>query len=274
MPELPEVETTRLGLLPHLQQQVIAAVVVRQFRLRWPIPEILLTALPKQTISQIQRRGKYLLLACDTGHILIHLGMSGSLRVLAADTSATKHDHVDIVLNNGQCLRYHDPRRFGCILWTTEPVLQHSLLAKLGPEPLSTDFTSDYLWRQLQQRRSSIKSVIMDSHVVVGVGNIYASESLFLAGIHPQSLANTLSHVQSQRLTTSIQTVLQQAIAAGGTTLRDFTNSEGKPGYFQQALQVYGRSGKPCLICNTLIQQLTQHNRSTYFCPQCQLKSL
>ncbi len=272
MPELPEVETTRLGLLPHLQQQVIAAVVVRQFRLRWPIPEILLTTLPKQTISQIQRRGKYLLLTCDTGHILIHLGMSGSLRVLPAETPPTKHDHVDIVLENGQCLRYHDPRRFGCILWTDEPILQHNLLAKLGPEPLSADFNTDYLATRLQNRRSSIKSVIMDSQVVVGVGNIYASESLFLAGVHPQRLANTLTLAQCERLVSSIQTVLQQAIAAGGTTLRDFTNSEGKPGYFQQALQVYGRAGELCFSCKTPVQQLTQHNRSTYFCPKCQPK--
>lgn len=272
MPELPEVETTRRGLQPHLCQQSVLQVIVRNSRLRWPIPAELSRDLPGQVITDVWRRGKYLLLSCPDGTLMIHLGMSGSLRVLAAETPPQKHDHVDIVLHNGQCLRYHDPRRFGCVLWTQDADVmhQHPLLATLGPEPLSDDFHGRYLYQKSRNRRSSIKSFIMDSHIVVGVGNIYASESLFLAGIDPRHAAGQISQARYETLAGSIQTVLEQAIAAGGTTLRDFTNSEGNPGYFKQSLTVYERAGANCVQCGGMIQQIVLHHRSTYFCANCQ----
>ena len=270
MPELPEVEVTRQGITPHLSGQLIKSIIVRQAQLRWQIPTILTDLLPGQKVETISRRGKYLLLACTKGHLIIHLGMSGHLRVLPATTPPRKHDHVDIILASAQCLRYHDPRRFGCILWTEAPVLQHALLANLGVEPLSTAFDGAYLKERARGRQLAVKNFIMDSHIVVGVGNIYANESLFQAGIHPQRAAKQISLARYQALAEAIRTVLSTAIAHGGTTLRDFTHSDGKPGYFRHELQVYGRAGEPCMHCGELLDSTVIGQRATYFCRNCQ----
>lgn len=270
MPELPEVETTRRGIERHLLQQSVQGVILRQRSLRWPVPEELEQQLPGCTVQTVQRRGKYLLLDCGRGHVLIHLGMSGSLRVLPAETPAQKHDHLDIVLSNGQCLRYHDPRRFGCVLWTTQPVAEHPLLATLGPEPLSDEFDGAYLYQAVNGRRVPIKTLIMDSHVVVGVGNIYANESLFLSGILPNRAANRISAKSCERLVEQIKQVLAAAIEQGGTTLRDFTNSDGKPGYFAQQLHVYGRENEACPHCAAPIKRKVISQRATYYCTHCQ----
>ncbi|MCF6209492.1 MAG: bifunctional DNA-formamidopyrimidine glycosylase/DNA-(apurinic or apyrimidinic site) lyase [Gammaproteobacteria bacterium] len=270
MPELPEVETTRRGIAPHIEGERVREVVVRQPRLRWPVPVRLKAALCGQTIDTVHRRGKYLLLRSATGTVILHLGMSGSLHVVAAGTPAGKHDHVDIIFTNGCCLRLRDPRRFGAVLWTTRAVEAHKLLQGLGPEPLSDSFDTDYLLTASRARRVSIKAFIMDSKVVVGVGNIYASESLFMAGIHPKTAAGRIGRVRYERLVRAIKQVLDRAIEQGGTTLRDFTNSEGKPGYFQQQLRVYGRAGEACLSCNGRIRSLQLGQRNTFYCPQCQ----
>lgn len=270
MPELPEVETTRRGISPYCEQQQICALTVRQAQLRWPIPADLAQKLVGQSIERIERRGKYLLFILPNGTLLVHLGMSGSLRVMLTAESAGKHDHVDIVLASGATLRYHDPRRFGAVLWTSEPISQHKLLVKLGPEPLSERFTADYLLERCRNRRTPIKSFIMDSHVVVGVGNIYANEALFLSGIHPQRLAGTLSTSEAEELVLQIRQILAKAITQGGTTLRDFVGGDGKPGYFAQQLNVYGKSGQNCVQCSNQLQEIRQNNRSTVFCPQCQ----
>ncbi len=270
MPELPEVETTRRGIAPHLEGQRVTEVVVRQPRLRWPIPAELTTALAGQRIDAVRRRGKYLLLETAAGTALLHLGMSGSLRVLQADEPPRAHDHVDICLADGRCLRLRDPRRFGALLWTRRPAAEHRLLRDLGPEPLDQDFDSDYLAQRAHGRRAAIKSFIMDSRIVVGVGNIYASEALFLAGIHPKTAAGRIGRARLARLVEAIRTVLTQAIAQGGTTLRDFSDSDGRPGYFQQRLSVYGRAGEPCRRCTGTIRSLTLGQRNTYYCPRCQ----
>ncbi|HFE32488.1 MAG TPA: bifunctional DNA-formamidopyrimidine glycosylase/DNA-(apurinic or apyrimidinic site) lyase [Gammaproteobacteria bacterium] len=270
MPELPEVETTRRGITPHIEGQRVSEVVVRQPRLRWPVPVRLKTALCGQRIDTVRRRGKYLLLESAAGTVILHLGMSGSLHVVAAGLPAGKHDHVDIVFANGRCLRLRDPRRFGAVLWTTRPAQGHKLLQALGPEPLSDGFDTDYLFQASRGRRVSIKAFIMDSKVVVGVGNIYASESLFMAGIHPKTAAGRVGWARYGRLVAAIKQVLDEAIAQGGTTLRDFTNSEGKPGYFQQQLRVYGRTGEDCLSCGGRIRSLQLGQRNTFYCPQCQ----
>ncbi len=268
MPELPEVETTLRGIEPHLLNQTIQAITLRRIDLRWPIsPEV--STLRGQTIVSLVRRGKYILIHFSQGTLMLHLGMSGNLRVLPSDTPIKKHDHVDILLSNNKILRFNDPRRFGAILWTKN-ANQHPLISVLGPEPLSDDFSDEYLFQHSRKRTSNVKSFIMDSHVVVGVGNIYANESLFMSGIHPKRAANRISAKRYQRLTDNIKQVLTAAIEKGGTTLKDFTQSDGKPGYFKQSLAVYGREGALCLKCKSPIKQIKLGQRSTFYCPQCQ----
>lgn len=270
MPELPEVETTRRGIAPHVEGGVVTEVVLRRRLLRYPVPPRLLTDLPGAVIERVERRGKYLLLRTAAGTVIIHLGMSGNLRLVEPATPVEKHDHVDIVIDGERLLRFHDPRRFGAVLWCSGEPLEHSLLNTLGPEPLESGFDGDYLYDHSRKRKQAIKQFIMDSHVVVGVGNIYVSESLFLAGIKPQTAAGRVTRPRYERLVEAIQTVLQAAIEQGGTTLRDFVDGAGKPGYFQQQLNVYGREGEPCHQCGTAIKQLRQGQRATYYCPVCQ----
>lgn len=269
MPELPEVETTRAGIAPHLIGTKIQALRIRQPLLRWPIPPILIESLPGQRIEAIERRAKYLLVHAGSGSALIHLGMSGSLRVLAADAPIGKHDHYDWLLDSGRILRYTDPRRFGSLLWQPEGEI-HELLANLGPEPLSDDFDGDYLWRRSRTRKAPIKTFIMEQAVVVGVGNIYAAEALFAARIHPKRAADSISRQRYARLATEIKRILIYAITRGGTTLRDFISPDGAPGYFEQELFVYGRAGEPCKVCGTSIRSITLGQRSTFYCTRCQ----
>jgi len=272
MPELPEVETTRKGIQPYLEKATITAVTIRQFSLRWPIDSDLAEILTTQVIHHVRRQAKYILIECDHGTLMIHLGMSGSLRVMdkVERNNPGKHDHIDIEFSNGHLLRYTDPRRFGAVLWTNEPIKQHKLISHLGPEPLLKAFDAHYLWQQAQSKRCSVKTLIMNGQIVVGVGNIYANESLFLANIHPKTTAQTLSLAQCEKLTEQIKEVLSKAIKAGGTTLKDFTNSEGKPGYFAQHLNVYGRKDEACFHCGNKIQHYKETQRATYYCPVCQ----
>jgi formamidopyrimidine-DNA glycosylase len=270
MPELPEVETTRRGIAPHLQDRHITRVIVRQPRLRWPIPAELPALLKGRKVSGVERRGKYLLIRFRHGHLLIHLGMSGSLRLLDATSPPRKHDHLDLCLSDGRCLRLRDPRRFGAVLWTTEPPGEHPLLSALGPEPLEAEFDGNYLHSLGSTRRCAVKNLIMESRIVVGVGNIYASESLFRAGIHPSRASNRISIQRYQRLAQAIREVLTEAIAQGGTTLRDFQQEDGRPGYFAQRLQVYGREGGPCPRCGRPIICRVIGQRSSFYCGHCQ----
>lgn len=270
MPELPEVETTLRGIAPHLARRRVVQVAIRNASLRWPIPANLPKLLQGQAIRGVKRRGKYLLVAFDHGTLILHLGMSGSLRIQASDTRAEKHDHFDLVLDDGQMLRLRDPRRFGAVLWHEGDVAQHPLLAALGPEPLEQDFDGEYLYRATRSRRAAVKLAIMDSHLVVGVGNIYANEALFRAGIRPQLAANKLSLPRCRRLAQNIKEVLLEAISQGGSTLRDFLHSDGSSGYFQQHYFVYGRAGEPCRTCGTPIGQIRQAQRSSFYCPSCQ----
>ena len=270
MPELPEVETTLRGISPHLLGHTISHVTIRQAKLRWPIPRGLSSTLHNQVVQSAQRRGKYILLVTPAGTLIIHLGMSGSLRVLPCHTPHDKHDHIDIEFSNGKCLRLHDPRRFGCVLFEKGDVTQHALLNKLGPEPLEQEFNSAYLFELSRKRKVAVKNFIMDSHIVVGVGNIYASEALFKAGIRPTRTAGRVTQAEYTALVKTIKQTLQAAIKQGGTTLRDFTQSDGKPGYFKQKLAVYGRTGEPCLVCTTPIKQKTIGQRSSFYCPVCQ----
>ena len=270
MPELPEVETTRRGIEPHIENNKVSKVILRRKTLRWPITPALCKDLPGEAIKSVSRRGKYLLLATKKGCLLIHLGMSGSLRIVDTSRAAAKHDHVDIVFANNKVLRYTDPRRFGCMLWETESIEAHPLLASLGPEPLSEEFHIDYLFKKSRARNLAVKTFIMDSKVVVGVGNIYANESLFLAGISPKRSAGKISKPRYEKLLVCIQQVLQRAIDVGGTTLKDFTGSDGEPGYFAQSLNVYGRKGEPCHVCKTTLKEIRQGQRSTVYCSQCQ----
>jgi len=269
MPELPEVETTLRGIAPHLLNQRISRVIVRDPRLRWPVPAQVSKAEGQHCIS-LERRGKYLLIRLEQGGLIIHLGMSGSLRILENPLSPQKHDHIDVVLENGVCLRFNDPRRFGAFLWVDASMESHELLRDLGPEPLSAAFTADYLYQRSRDRSLAIKNFIMNGHIVVGVGNIYASESLFMAGIHPQRAAGRVSMQRYEGLVAAIRDVLGHAIRRGGTTLRDFVNSNGAPGYFAQELLVYDRAGKDCFQCGALIRQKVIGQRSSYYCPSCQ----
>jgi formamidopyrimidine-DNA glycosylase len=270
MPELPEVETTRRGIAPALIGRRVIDVVVRDRRLRWPIAEHLEAAVRAQTVRRVERRAKYILIGFDTGTLILHLGMSGSLRVLDAAVSPTLHDHWDIFLDSGRVLRFHDPRRFGSAHWTESNPLEHPLLAKLAPEPLSEVFDAGYLYRATRKRSVAIKQFIMNSQMVVGVGNIYASEALFRAGISPRRAARRLTRTEAAALTRAIKDVLAEAIDIGGTTLRDYVNAEGIPGYFRQKLFVYERDGQPCRVCRTAVKQFTQGQRSTYWCATCQ----
>lgn len=274
MPELPEVETTLQGLLPHIKHQKMVQITVRQFNLRWPIPQNIAKIIKNQEINDATRRGKYLLLATDKGTLILHLGMSGRLKILTQPTPAQKHDHIDITLANQKIIRFTDPRRFGAVLWTTQPIDQHKLIKHLGPEPLNTGFSSHYLFQQAQKRNVPVKSFIMDSKIVVGVGNIYANEALFLAQIHPMTKAGHLTREQHKRLVVAIKKILRAAIKQGGTTLKDFLNSEGKPGYFKFHLKVYGRGGLSCFDCDTILEEIRLGQRSTVFCPACQLKAV
>jgi formamidopyrimidine-DNA glycosylase len=269
VPELPEVETTRRGLAPHLLGRTVVGLDVRQPRLRWPLPAELRETLPGQRILDVERRAKYLLVHTEPGSALLHLGMSGSLRVLPASTPVGAHDHVDWRLDSGQVLRFTDPRRFGSQLW--QPRGQtHPLLAGLGPEPLSDDFDGDLLWARSRGRKAAVKLLLMDQAVVVGVGNIYASEALFAAGIHPRRAAGAISRERYARLAEEVKRILAYAIRRGGTTLRDFISPDGLPGYFEQELFAYGREGEPCRVCDTPIRAIVLGQRSTFFCPRCQ----
>jgi len=270
MPELPEVETTRRGIAPHVEGKQLTGAIIRQHQLRWPIPEELPSLLTKRKVLSISRRGKYLLFEFSHGHLIVHLGMSGSLRICPVTTAPQKHDHVDFLLSNKQCLRFHDPRRFGAILWTQEPILAHKLLNHLGPEPLSDAFTPELLFSLSRKRSKDIKAFVMDSRIVVGVGNIYANEALFSAGIRPTKAAGKISKKQSEQLVSEIKKVLQRSITQGGTTLRDFVGGDGKPGYFVQQLNVYGRAGKPCKVCARTLKEIRQAGRSTVYCSGCQ----
>lgn len=268
MPELPEVEVSCLGIRPHLEGQQLQRIVVRQRQLRWLIPDEVMQ-LQQQHIYSVQRRAKYLLIQVETGRILLHLGMSGHLKIVPDSTPAGKHDHVDFVLNNGQLLRLNDTRRFGAVLWQGANE-QHPLLMMLGPEPLTADFTAEHLLSHCQKRGSAIKLVLMDNKVVVGVGNIYANEALFKAGLSPYRSAKSLNQFDCERLTEQIKHTLAAAIKQGGTTLRDFSQSDGKPGYFKQELLVYGRGGQPCSLCETVLNEIRLGQRSTVYCPNCQ----
>jgi formamidopyrimidine-DNA glycosylase len=270
MPELPEVEITRRGLEPHLAGQRIAWVAVRNPNLRWKVPENLPHLLQGLAIHGITRRGKYLLLNCGCGTLIVHLGMSGSLRLLPPETPWQKHDHFDLALENGDLIRLHDPRRFGAVLWTRNDPLQHRLLKNLGPEPLSAVFNADWLYRQTRSRSAAIKQALMDSRLVVGVGNIYANEALFRARINPKTSAARISLVRYEKLAAAVRKTLQLAIKAGGSSLRDFADCSGNLGSFQMHYRVYGRSGKPCRECGARIRMLRQGQRSSFYCPRCQ----
>ncbi len=268
MPELPEVEVTRRGLAPHLAGRVISRVLVREPRLRWRVPSAV-RKLAGRTVRTIRRRGKYLLVDCGDGHLILHLGMSGSLRVIAPGTPAQKHDHFDLELGD-RVLRLRDPRRFGAVLWTSGDVESHPLLAHLGVEPLSRALTGERLHRLSRGLRIAVKLFLMDAKRVVGVGNIYASESLFRAGINPRKPAGKLSMAQADRLAAAIKLTLRAAIKAGGSSLRDFVGADGGEGYFQNRTLVYDRAGRPCRRCRAPIRRIVQGARATYYCPTCQ----
>ncbi len=270
MPELPEVETTRRGLAPHARARRILALKVYESRLRWKVPDSLPARLAGARIQKVGRRAKYLLLHLDAGTLLLHLGMSGNLRAVPAATPRLKHDHFDLLLDSGLALRFNDPRRFGSLLFTEDDPARHALLKDLAPEPLARAFDAGYLYRASRGRRVSLKQFVMNSHLVVGVGNIYASEALFRARLKPQRRAGSLTAAEAATLVRAIRTVLTLAIRAGGTTLRDYVSTDGSPGYFRQRLYVYERKGAPCRRCRTPIRALTQGQRSTYYCPQCQ----
>lgn len=269
MPELPEVETSRSGIAPWMEGQVVRSVLVRERRLRWPVPRDIEDRLPGLKITSVRRRAKYLLFDTLNGSAIMHLGMSGSVRIIDAAEPAGKHDHVDILLASGKALRFRDPRRFGSLLWADDPAL-HPLLRDLGPEPLSGSFDGEYLRQRSRGRRVSIKQFIMNAGIVVGVGNIYASEALFAAGIHPRRQAGRISAARMTLLANSIKSVLARAIEAGGTTLRDFHGGDGEPGYFRQQLDVYGRQALPCRRCKTPITAVVLGQRSTFYCRLCQ----
>jgi formamidopyrimidine-DNA glycosylase len=269
MPELPEVETTRRGISPHITGRTVSGIIIRNPNLRWPVSRRLASELTGQTITAVERRAKYLLLRTDRGTALIHLGMSGSLRIVNPNTPPGKHDHVDILFDD-LALRFTDPRRFGSLHWTRRPHEQHRLLRDLGPEPLGPAFSGDYLYRASRGRKVAVKQFIMDSHVVVGVGNIYANEALYMAGLNPRRAAGRIGRQKYLLLAEVIREVLSDAIAEGGTTLRDFVNGNGEPGYFRLQLNVYGKAGEPCISCGARIREIRQGQRATFYCPVCQ----
>lgn len=269
MPELPEVEVCRQGISPHLCGHTVTVVIVRHTQLRWPIPAEVNKIMGDELIT-VERRSKYLLLKFHQGTLVIHLGMSGTIRVLDGTPAVNKHDHFDLQFSNNKCLRFNDPRRFGAILWFEQHIDQQGLLTKLGPEPLSDDFGYGYLFDRAKNRKVPVKTFLMNNHIVVGVGNIYANEALFLAGILPTTPVNKLTKKRFDNLTTIIKQVLAAAIEQGGTTLKDFTQADGKPGYFAQKLNVYGRAGKKCVVCDSILEEIRQSNRSSVFCSNCQ----
>ncbi len=269
MPELPEVETTRRGIKPHLLGKTVTAVTVHESRLRWPVAANLALMVTGQTISGLSRRGKYLLLETSSGRLMIHLGMSGSLRVVRYGTARRKHDHLELLISTGMVLRFHDPRRFGSVFWLPNNE-GHELIDNLGPEPLSKDFNADYLFELSRGRRIPVKNFVMNSKVVVGIGNIYANEALFMAGIRPSRIAGSIAKRRYETLVKKIKLVLTNAIDSGGTTLRDFVREDGSPGYFKLELLVYGLSGKPCKRCGRELKESRAGNRSTVFCTRCQ----
>jgi formamidopyrimidine-DNA glycosylase len=270
MPELPEVETTRRGLERVLVGHRIVAVRVRDRRLRWPLPPGFEARLTGRRVRSVGRRAKYLLIGTDSGTLLVHLGMSGNLRVLAREQIPLPHDHVDIVLDSGRCVRFNDPRRFGSMQFVRGDPGRHPLLRNLGPEPLAAGFDAAYLWGRTRGRRVAVKQLIMNASIVAGVGNIYANEALFRAGVNPRRAAGRLTRAEVVRLVTAIKRVLASAIRAGGTTLRDYLRTDGSPGSFRQKLFVYERDGEPCRVCGTPIRHAAQGQRSSYWCPSCQ----
>jgi len=270
MPELPEVEVTRRGLVPQIAGRTISAVMVREPRLRWPVPQAVLS-LAGRTVHSVERRGKYLLVDCGDGHLILHLGMSGSLRVVPPETPPEKHDHFDLVLGD-RMLRLRDPRRFGAVLWTSDEVELHPLLAGLGIEPLSRALDPSRLHVLTRAHRTAIKQFLMDGRRIVGVGNIYANESLFLAGLHPRMPARKLSLDKAKKLSAAIKHTLRAAIRAGGSSLRDFVGADGHRGVFQRRYWAYDREGQPCRRCGTLIRRIVQGARSSFFCPRCQAR--
>ncbi|WP_163831198.1 bifunctional DNA-formamidopyrimidine glycosylase/DNA-(apurinic or apyrimidinic site) lyase [Spartinivicinus ruber] len=272
MPELPEVETTRRGVSPHIVGSNVKQVVIREHRLRWPVPAALPKLLTGSKLISLERRAKYLLFGFSQGTLIIHLGMSGSLRIVSPDQPVAKHDHADFIFSNGQILRFTDPRKFGAILWAdnTTPINEHQLLGHLGPEPLTNQFDGNLLFELSRKRSLAVKQFIMDNQVVVGVGNIYANEALFKAGIKPDRKAGSISRQRYLRLATEIKHVLVAAIKQGGTTLKDFVGGDGKPGYFKQELSVYGRGGEACLICGKTLVEIKLGQRATVYCQRCQ----
>jgi len=270
MPELPEVETTRRGVAPHVERQKVTAVRIYDRRLRWPVPPDLPHRLVGRTVDRVDRRSKYLLFRLGTDTLIVHMGMTGSLRVFTAPPPKQPHDHVELEFANGVVLRYRDPRRFGAMLWSPGSSPEHPLLAKLGVEPFSGQFTADYLYRATRHRRAAIKLALMDSHLVVGVGNIYANEALFRAGIRPGRAARRVSRLQLGRLVDAVRETLADAIAKGGSTLRDYVDSRGEPGTFQLDYYVYGREHEPCRVCGTTIRLFRLGGRASTYCPRCQ----
>lgn len=270
MPELPEVETTKRGLIPHVEGKRVAGVRIGNPMLRWPIPENLHEEVSGATILGISRRAKYLLFDLGRGKLIVHLGMSGSLRYLESAAEPEKHDHFDLLFSDGSLIRLRDPRRFGAVLWEKGEIGAHPLIRRLGVEPLGEGFSGRLLYDLSRGKSVAVKQYVMDSRIVVGVGNIYASESLFRAGISPMVSAGKVGASRYERLAEEIRNTLNDAILAGGSTLRDFVNSSGNPGYFQQRLNVYGRAGEPCPVCSTPVKQARQGQRSTFYCPKCQ----
>ena len=269
MPELPEVETTRRGIEPYVVGRQVTLVLVRQPKLRWPISVELAQVLTGQVINSVSRRGKYLLMQTKAGRVMIHLGMSGSLRILPATAVVEKHDHVDFVFDDETLLRYRDPRRFGSIFWLPQDD-SHELIDNLGPEPLEDVFSAEYLYSKSRSKKVAVKLLIMNSHIVVGVGNIYANEALFLAGIRPDRAAGSISRDRYRKLVAAIKKILAEAIRSGGTTLKDFVREDGQPGYFKQSLAVYGRGRQACIRCRRSLKEARLGQRTTVFCTRCQ----
>ena len=270
MPELPEVETSLRGIQPYIEGEQCQKVIIRDKRLRWPVPEDTSEILEGRKLSALTRRGKYILMDFDGYTMLLHLGMSGSVRIVSQDEAARKHDHIDLLFANQKIMRFNDPRRFGLFLPAGDVPLEHKLLSHLGPEPLSDDFDADYLFQRSRGKQLAIKQFIMDSKVVVGVGNIYANEALFQVGIHPKRKAMRISKARYTELVSAIKQILAAAIRQGGTTLKDFISPDGKPGYFKQELSVYGRGGEPCVNCGTPLREIRMNNRTTVYCSECQ----